>query len=112
MDLEPLTIGDYMTLPPTWLCIIGHPAAMTGLLTKFTVQSRSAFVKYAEYLQLDGSSPSLGFPQMKMVIIDSHCHLDKLSSRKDMTLLNLETLETDIKIHLPFVIANYVYPPK
>ena len=29
-----------------------------------------------------------------------------------MTLLDLETLETDIKIHLPFVIANYVLPPK
>ena len=24
--LEPLTIGNYMTLPPTRLCIIGHPA--------------------------------------------------------------------------------------
>ena len=82
---------------------------MTALLAKFTVQSRSAFVRYAEYLQFDGSSPSLGFPQMKMGIIDSHCHLDKLSSRKDMTLLDLET---DIKIHLPFVIANYVYPTK
>ena len=49
---------------------------------------------------------------MKMGIIDSHCHLDKLSSRKVMTLLDLETLETDIKIHLPFVIANYLYPTK
>ena len=110
--LEPLSIGGYMTLPPTRLCIIGHPAVMTALLAKFTVQSRSAFVRYAEYLQFDGSSPSLGFPQMKMGIIDSHCHLDKLSNRKDMTLLDLETMETDIKIHLPFVIANYVYPTK
>ena len=44
-----------------------------------------------------------------MGIIDSHCHLDNLSSRKNMTLLDLETC---IKIHLPFVIANYVYPTK
>ena len=78
--LEHLTIGDYITLHPTRLCIIGQPAVMTVQLAKFTVQSRSAFVRYAEYLQFDGSSPSLGFPQMKMGIIDSHCHLDKLSS--------------------------------
>ena len=99
-----------MTLPPTRPCIIRHPAVMTALLAKFNVQSRSAFVKYAEYLQFDGSSPYLGFHRMKMGIIDSHCHLDKLSSCKDMTLLDLETIKTDIKIHLPFVIANYVYP--
>ena len=49
---------------------------------------------------------------MKIGIIDSHCQLDKLSSRKDMTLLDLEAMETDMKIHLPFVIANYVYPTK
>ena len=30
--LEPLSIGDYMTLPPTRLCIIGHPVVMTALL--------------------------------------------------------------------------------
>ena len=110
--LEPLSIGDYMTLPPTRLCIIGHPAVMTALLAKFTVQNRSAFLRYAEYLQFDGSSPSLGFPHMKMGIIDSHCHLDKLSSRKDMTLLDLETMETDMKIHLPFVIAYNFYTTK
>ena len=44
-----------------------------------------------------------------MGIINSHCHLEKLSSRKDMTLLDLET---DINFHHPFVIANYVYPTK
>ena len=49
---------------------------------------------------------------MKLGIMDSHCHLDKLSSHKDMTLFDLENLETDIKIHLPYVIANYVYPTK
>ena len=85
---------------------------MTALLAKFTVQSRFAFVRYAEYLQFDDSSPYLGFPRMKMGIIDSHCHLDKLSSRKDMTLLDLESLEIDMEIHLPFVIANYVNPTK
>ena len=47
-----------------------------------------------------------------MGTIDSHCHLDKLSSRKDMTLLDLESLETDMEIYLPFVIANYAYPTK
>ena len=29
-----------------------------------------------------------------------------------MALFDLETFETNIKIHLPFVIANYVYPTK
>ena len=45
-----------------------------------------------------------------MGISNSQCHLDKLSSRKDMTLLDLDNLETDIIFHLPYVIANYVYP--
>ena len=86
-----------MTLPPTRLCIIGHPAVMTALLAIFTVQSRSDFVKYGEYVQFDASSPSLGFSQMNMGILDSHCHLDKLLSRKDMTLFDLVYLQTDIK---------------
>ena len=47
-DLEPLTIGGDMILPPTQLFISRHPAVMTALLAKFIVHSRSAFVKYAE----------------------------------------------------------------
>ena len=42
--LEPSTIGDYMTLPPTCLYIFGHPAVMTVLLAKFTVRSKFCFV--------------------------------------------------------------------
>ena len=47
-----------------------------------------------------------------MGIIDSQCHLDKLPSCKDMTLSDLQNLNTDIIIHLPYVIANYVFPTK
>ena len=100
-----------MTLPPTRLCIIGHPAVMTALLAKFTVQSRSAFVRYTEYLQFDGSL----LPWLSPDENGNHrfsLHLDKLSNRKDMPLLDLETMKTDMKIYLPFVIAHYVYSIK
>ena len=110
LGFEPLTISNKMTLPPTRLCIIGHLAVMTALLAIFTVQSCSDFVKYGQFVQFASSSPSLGFSQMNMGILDSYCHLAKLLSRKDMTLLDLVYLQTDITNHLPYVIANYVFP--
>ena len=109
--LEPLSLGDYMAIPPTRLVALIHPAIMIRLIPHLNSQAMTRLKFVTQYTLGNGSIPLGWYPMVKRGIIDSHFHLDKFFGRENRSLSDLENSKS-IPIRIPFAIANYVFPSR
>ncbi|MCG8046072.1 MAG: TatD family hydrolase, partial [Candidatus Thiodiazotropha endolucinida] len=109
--LEPLQLGEYMVIPPTRLICLIHPELMSRLAFHLNPQAMTRFQSFTRYSLANGSNPQSGHPVVKRGIIDTHFHLDSFFGRQNQSLSDLEHSES-LPIHIPFAIANYVFPKR
>ena len=107
--LEPLSADQYQSFPPSRICVLTHFQLLQRITPFLSSTAQSRFPYLNEYRQFDGSYPPIGHPRMRIAIIDTHFHLDKLSSCLRKSFVQLESSES-IEVRLPYAIANYVYP--
>lgn len=109
--LEPVTLGVYTAVPPTRLVALIHPTLMTRLISHLNYQAILQLKYFTRYSLVNGSIPLEGYPKVKRGIIDTHFHLDKFFGHENRSLSDLEDSKS-IPIHIPFAIANYVFPSR
>ena len=107
--LEPLANEGYMVFPPVRIIAMSNYFVMTRLLSKLSEETRKAFVRLQRYAQIDGTEPPKGYPIMRLGIIDSHFHLDRLPTHHLIRSSGgLKSMMTK-SVNLIYGIANYVY---
>jgi Tat protein secretion system quality control protein TatD with DNase activity len=110
--LEPLQdLTGYQNSPPARLSCCLHYHVLGKLILRLDSATRQKIMYLSSYCLPDGSSPPAGHPMLKMVLIDSHTHLDELFGRHGHTYHSLEQL-SDPRRRLKYVVANYVFPSK
>ena len=109
--LEPLSLGEYLVIPPKRLIALIHPKFISQLIFHLNHRAMSRLKYHIQYTLIDGSIPPVGYPTVKRGIIDSHFHLDKFSGRQNHSLSDLENSKS-LPIRVPFAIANYVFPSR
>ena len=62
--------------------MLSHYLILERLLSELSMAAKSAFKSVTQYVMQDGSSPSQGYPMLKVGIIDSHFHLDMFSNHQ------------------------------
>ena len=77
--IEPLTAAGSV-FPPTHIIAMSNHSIMIHLLSRLGDSARIAFRDLTSYAMFDGSVAPSGHPVFKLGIIDSHFHMDRLSS--------------------------------
>ena len=81
VGIEPLTGNGYLVFPPTHIIAMSSHFVMMRLLSRLSDEAKAAFKTLVYYVSIDGSVAPKGHPVLKLGIIDSHFHMDRLSSR-------------------------------
>ena len=74
------SIDGYVAYPPVILTALTHYKMMAAILLRLSIAARIAFKSVFRYVNLNGSNPPLLYPRLNMGIIDSHFHMDSLST--------------------------------
>ena len=107
--LEPLANEGYMVFPPVRVIAMSNYIVMVRLISRLSEATRKSFAKLQQYALIDGSIPPKGYPVMRLGIIDSHFHLDRLPNRMiTHSTGGLKSVVTE-SARLIYGIANFVY---
>ena len=107
--IEPLTDNGYLVFPPTRIIAMSSHLVMMRLLSRLSDEAKAAFKTLVHYVSIDGSVAPKGHPVLKLGIIDSHFHMDRLSSRYLTQTGGLGDSTMTNPVRLIFGIANYAY---
>ena len=106
--MEPLKDFEYMTVPPTRIISLSYYMVMAEILLKMSETAQTAFRTLNHYVKRDGSVAPEGHIVFKLAIIDSHFHMDMLSS--DILTLTGGLDNPSINpVQLMYGIASYVH---
>ena len=100
-----------MAFPSVRLIALTYYKMMAAVLPRLSIAARIAFKSVFRYVNLNGSSLPLRRPRLKMGIINSHFHLDSLSTDLLTPQQGLKTSKI-FEVSLLFGRANYVYPSR
>ena len=109
--MEPLKDFEYMTVPPIRIISLSYYMMMGEFLLKMSETARIAFQTLNHYVNMDGSVATEGHAVFKLAIIDSHFHMDMLSSDTFTLTEGLDNPNTT-PVKLKYGIASYVHVEK